>query len=44
MARMAARISCFGHGDDAVHKGLNVGEVALAYALGAKAVGNRAAG
>ena len=34
----------FGDGDDAVDEGLDVGEVALADALGAQAVGDGAAG
>ncbi len=34
----------FSDGDDAVDKGLDVGEVALAHALGAQAVGDGAAG
>ena len=44
MARMAARISSFRHGDDAVDVGLDVGEVAHADTLRAKPVGDGAAG
>ncbi len=44
MARMAARISAFSDGDDAVDERLDMSEVAHAYALGAEAVGNGAAG